>query len=175
MSAKKRELETEHPVERFQVRFRTPYKDPYPEEKGHIPFAVEGSDGPNGIKTKQSFKDECDINNIVRKFDEGFPMPIQQAWEEGDFVDAPTFQESMELVVYAREQFDSLPARIRDKFANDPRRFFEFTQNPDNVEEMAALGMLTEESVQKIQKRREDEYAKKHERKAPEEEPKKGS
>ncbi|AXH75961.1 MAG: internal scaffolding protein [Microviridae sp.] len=92
--------------------------------------------------TKQSFKDECDINSIVKKalrngmLPEGNVNPIY-----GDFADVKDYQEGLNVILKADAQFNSLPAHVRSKFQNDPAQFLEFANNPANGKEMVELGL----------------------------------
>lgn len=92
--------------------------------------------------TKQSFKDECDINSIVKKalknglLPDGNLNPIY-----GDFSDVKDYQEGLNVVLRAETQFNSLPAHVRSKFDNDPAKFLEFVGDPKNVKEMIDLGL----------------------------------
>lgn len=96
-------------------------------------------------RTKQSFKDECDINNIMKKFQRTGQLPdmIRKEPRYGDFADPVDFQDSMNLVIFAQEQFDALPAHVRERFANQPVRFLEFATNPANAEELVKMGLAT--------------------------------
>lgn len=93
--------------------------------------------------TKQSFKEECDINNIIKEFGvTGIARHIRE--NEGLFIDLPDaldFQESLNLVAKAQEAFAALPAQVRARFQNDAQAFLEFTADPSNQEEMIKLGL----------------------------------
>lgn len=95
--------------------------------------------------TKQSFKDETDINNIVKQFNKTGLLPdmIKQNPKYGDFSDSSTYQESLNLVLFAQEQFNGLSSHIRERFNNDPAKFLEFASSEKNVEEMVKLGLAT--------------------------------
>lgn len=99
--------------------------------------------------TRQEFRDECDINIIMRKYQNTGALP--QAWSSppsalyGDFSEAPDFYEAQQVVVRAQEQFDALPARVRERFANDPARFLDFVHNKENLDEARKLGLLKAE------------------------------
>lgn len=92
--------------------------------------------------TKQSFADECDINNIVRQFGLTGKLPddIRPA-TYGDFEGIFDFHTAMNAVALAGEEFDKLPADIRYRFHNDPGAFVEFCSNVDNLEEMRKMGL----------------------------------
>lgn len=92
--------------------------------------------------TKQGDAAECDINNIMRKYEKTGVLPALRAdGMYGDFSDMPTFQEACAIVEKAREQFDGLDARTRARFENDPGRFLEFCSDPKNLDEMVELGL----------------------------------
>lgn len=93
--------------------------------------------------TQQSFKDECDINEIVRRFGltgqlpENFRAPVS-----GDFTGITDFQSAMNAVVRAQEEFDSLPAATREFFANDPQRLMDFVNDDKNRDKALELGLI---------------------------------
>lgn len=94
-------------------------------------------------RTHQSFKKECDINEIMRKYErQGILSHVNKyGGQYGDFVSAPDYHTAMNVMMEAEEMFGALPAKVRAKFANDPAAFLEFAQNPDNLEEMRELGL----------------------------------
>lgn len=92
-------------------------------------------------RTKESFSKDCDINNIIKKFvASGYPPIIR---DDGIYADhtATDLFEAMQIVAEANTMFQELPSNIRNKFENDPVKFLDFTQNPDNVPEMIELGL----------------------------------
>lgn len=96
--------------------------------------------------TKQEFIAECDINNIIKEFSpQGLAQLTAAAVAAGGFADLPDhmdLQESMEIQRAASAAFDALPAKVRDRFANDPGRFLEFFHDPANREEADRLGLI---------------------------------
>jgi phage internal scaffolding protein len=94
--------------------------------------------------TKQSFKDACDINNILKKYVRNGvnPFVITQSAQFGDYTDLPTYQESLNLVTDAQESFDSLPASLRKRFDNDPGLLMDFLSHPENRAEAINLGLI---------------------------------
>lgn len=78
--------------------------------------------------TKQEFKDQCDVNNIVDHFTRtGRLDAFRQA--QGmylDMTDLPgSYHESLNHVIAAREAFDALPATARARFNNDVQAFLD--------------------------------------------------
>lgn len=94
---------------------------------------------------KQSFKEECDINTIMRNFEEtGLLQNLAKRDPVyGDFSDPGTFHEAQNIVVVAKEQFAALPARIRERFNNDPANFLEFVYDESNIDELVKMGLAT--------------------------------
>lgn len=99
-------------------------------------------------KTKQSFRDECDINNIMKRYEkDGLIAHVNRySGQYGDFGDAPLFQDAMNKVIAAEEMFMSLPAAVRTRFKNDPGAFIAFATDEKNRDEMKRLGLLKEEA-----------------------------
>lgn len=93
--------------------------------------------------TKQSFKDDTDINNITAKYERTGALPdmIKENPRYGDFSEAPDYQAALDTVMHAQAQFDALDARIRARFGNDPAQFLEFATNRENIDEMVKLGL----------------------------------
>lgn len=68
-------------------------------------------------RTKQSFKDECDINQIVAKYQETGAVSHANYYEPfyGD-IDPCTYQEALDQINLANEMFEDLPSSLRDEF-----------------------------------------------------------
>lgn len=90
----------------------------------------------------QDAADEADINTIVRKFGVTGKIPVLPIQPQyGDFNTVASFHEAMNLIAETNELFDSQPATIRDKFANNPQNMIDFLENPDNIDESIQLGL----------------------------------
>lgn len=120
-------------------RFRTAYGP-----RLRVPFATSGES-----RTKQSFKDECDINVIMRRYQQtGVLDHLAAGGPRYLDVTGLEYQSAMELVAAARTQFEELPSAVRAHFDNDPAAFLEYMEDPDPAE-LAELGLLTPEAVQR--------------------------
>lgn len=109
------------------------------------PPAVDGLSCDDESRTKQEFKDECDINRIMaRALRSGQFPPAVSVGRYGDFSEVGDYQEALARVEYAREQFAGLPAKTREKFGNDPARFLEAVPKMSR-EEALELGLLKDE------------------------------
>lgn len=95
-------------------------------------------------KVKQSFKEECDINNIVNRFRRTgvLPPPPPDTLKYGDFSDVGTFQDAMIRAQEAKDMFMDIPAKIRAKFDNDVGKFLEYADAPHNYDELVELGLV---------------------------------
>lgn len=95
--------------------------------------------------TKQSQKDDADINVITRRYEKTGVLPdlIRAEPRYGDFTDVPSYQASLHIVAHAEEQFAALDAHTRARFQNDPAKFLEFATNPASLDEMVKMGLAT--------------------------------
>lgn len=101
--------------------------------------------------TKQSFAADADINNIVgahlKKRQPGVqPMPIGNPAATRrityGFQPALDYHQALNTVVSARIKFDSLPAKVRTRFANDVGAMLDFAANPENRAEALEYGLV---------------------------------
>jgi phage internal scaffolding protein len=58
-----------------------------------------------------------------------------------DVSDAPSYQDALQIVINAENQFMTLDAKTRKKFSNNPHEFLEFVENPENAAELVAMGL----------------------------------
>lgn len=95
-------------------------------------------------KTQQQFKEECDINNIIKKFsDTGeFLHLTKKQGVYADFSNIGDFHQMHQTVLEAQYAFDTLPAEMRLRFQNNPGNLIDFLQNPNNYDEGVKLGLL---------------------------------
>lgn len=96
--------------------------------------------------TQQHFKDDCDVNLILKKFGHGaFVDPRTVSNTYGDFTDVDDYQSALNKVIAADEAFMALPSAVRTRFGNDPAQFIEFVSDDSNRDEMKKLGLLRED------------------------------
>ena len=99
-------------------------------------------------RAKQSFKDECDVNRIMAKYQKtGVVEHFNKNQAQYGFASSRDFRECMDLVQSAETQFAELPSAIRRKFNESPTEFLAFCENPANRSEMALLGLLNPEAT----------------------------
>jgi len=97
--------------------------------------------------TKQSHKDECDINNIIKSYQvTGMVTHINERAAQGTYADLPDpldYQEALNISLAAQASFDTLPSKVRERFDNDPEKFLQFMHDERNTEEIYELGLAT--------------------------------
>lgn len=103
-------------------------------------------DGPG--RTKQAFKDECDINNIMARYMKTGVIDFVNK-HQGQYGDVTglDYQEAMETIAQSKTLFNELPSTIRSRFENDPALFLDFVHDPANEEEMHELGLMRPDAV----------------------------
>lgn len=96
-------------------------------------------------RTQVSFANDADINVLMQRFgvkDGALEPAALDPRFYGDFSDVPDFRQALETTRTAQATFDTLPAKIKNRFANDPVRLWEFVNDQDNHEEAVTLGLL---------------------------------
>ena len=122
-----------------KIVIRHPVKGPFE----RVRFATEGES-----RTKQEFRDDCDINLILARFEKTRVIDHHSVYGERYSEVLPsTLLEAYQTVEEAESMFMDLPARTRKKFANDPAAFLGFVQDEANLDEMAEMGLLDEKST----------------------------
>lgn len=93
--------------------------------------------------TKQAFQAECDINNIMKRYERtGIVDHLNKyGGRFGDFTGAVDFQTAQNIVIDAQKMFMDIPAAIRAKFDNDPGKFLVFATDPKNIDELREMGL----------------------------------
>lgn len=91
---------------------------------------------------QQQFRDESDINNILRQFNITGQLPAAvQIPQYGDFTEVTDYHSALNLVQKADEAFMGLPAHIRARFDNDPGALLDFVNDEANRAEAEKLGI----------------------------------
>lgn len=98
---------------------------------------------PNSRWTKQSFKDECDINTLMARYQSTGEMPVLNDVAP-QYLDACgwDYQDCQNRVLEAQALFLELPSKLRSRFENDPAQFLAYVADKANHAEMRELGLL---------------------------------
>lgn len=105
--------------------------------------------------TQQQFKDECDINKIMDRYLRtgvlSDPLNMRGPGTYGDYTEYGDYMENMNKVIEAREMFEALPSKIRERFGNNPGKLIEFVLDVNNKDEAIKLGLLkVEEKIETV-------------------------
>jgi len=101
---------------------------------------------------QQHYKDECDINNILRQFNITGLLPESPLSPRyGDFTGIGDYHTAMNRVIAVQDEFEALPAQIRARFDNDPAQLIEFLENSDNRPEAEELGLVEKATAEVVE------------------------
>ncbi len=91
-------------------------------------------------RTKQSFRDETDINKILKRAQKTGTISHLQQFEGryGDFTNFDFFDAQLKLAA-GREIFDALPSEIRNEFNQSQGDFFKYVNDPANKDRLNTL------------------------------------
>jgi len=107
--------------------------------------------------TSQEFKDECNVNNILKRYAAqaqvmGVPLsellPKLGTAPYGDFTNLDNFMEMKNKVARATQVFEALPSDIRAKYGNTVEGFIGALNNPDEFKFLSERGVLNKGDVQ---------------------------
>lgn len=102
-----------------------------------------------GPGAKQSFRGECDINNIMAKYQRTGVVSWLNSREPSSIdLTGYDFREAMDVVAHAKATFADLPSSVRKRFGNDPSEFLLFMDDSANAAEAIKLGLATERVVE---------------------------
>lgn len=98
---------------------------------------------PAGVQpAQQQFKDDCDINSIMRRFQKTGAIDHVAAHQPRYGVATPTdYHSAMNIITNAQSMFADLPSGLRRKFNGDPSELLKFVQDPKNADEAKELGL----------------------------------
>lgn len=107
----------------------------------------EGYTCTDPSRTQQQFKEECDVNNILRNYvNTGVLTHTSSVSPQfGDYSNMPSdYGEALALIERSREEFMQLSSDVRERFDNDPFSLVKFLQDEKNRDEAVKLGLVNE-------------------------------
>lgn len=102
-----------------------------------------------GGLTKQSFGPQCDVNSIVEKARVSGLVSHLNA-KKPNYLDVsaiPDYQSALAIVNNASDVFAGLPAKVRERFSNDPVKMVHFLRDKDNLDEAVKLGLVVKKEA----------------------------
>jgi len=107
---------------------------------------------PEPTLAQQNFKDECDINHIVRQFGLTGELPGKPLSPQyGDFTGVLDYHSAVNAVLAAQDDFMELPAQLRSRFNNDPAELIDFLELEENREEAIKLGLVAAKPISELE------------------------
>ena len=93
--------------------------------------------------TVQADRDGADINKIIARFEKGNFTARMNSRPPfyGDVSDISGLDQALMKVKKAEELFMSYDAVLRERFDNDPVKFVQFFEDPNNLKEAVELGL----------------------------------
>lgn len=95
------------------------------------------------MMTKQAFRDDVDINLIVKRYGQNgmFDHLERREATYGDFSRSTNLHEAMNLVKAAEAEFEELPAEVRTLANNDPVQYYAMLAEEKETQALKRAGM----------------------------------
>lgn len=114
-----------------------------PEGRAVVARFVERDFSKDPVLVTQADRNEVDINRIVARVMKGQAVPVFNSEPFfGDVSELGGLQEAFMKVQEAEDLFMQYPAEVRERFDNDPVKFVDFLEDPANLDEAVALGLV---------------------------------
>lgn len=95
--------------------------------------------------TNQADMDAADINKIMAKYEKTGvlidPLGVMRQPVYGDFTEITDYHQMMISVRNVERAFGTLPAKIKNRFENDPQKLIDFLEDRNNDREAIELGL----------------------------------
>ena len=122
-------------------------RNPYNYDKDEV-SNITGLACSDPSLAQQHMRDECDINVIVERFGVTGSLPVSPVEPTyGDFSGVSSYQDALIKIQQTDADFMALPAKIRERFANDPFELVNFLASEANRNEAIELGLIDGEPV----------------------------
>lgn len=99
-------------------------------------------------RTKQAFREECDINRIMARYElTGQIDHVSRAMPQyGDFSQFADYQTMLGKVNQATEAFNALPSDLRKELNYRPENLFNWIRDPKNRDKAVKYGLVNNSS-----------------------------
>lgn len=136
-------------------------------ERKRVAVVFDDKNPKSKSKTKGCYKDECDINVLVKRYRKCGSLDPAVLTKKtpffGDFTSITNFHDLANTVYDINRAFMTLSAEVRSKFKNDPHEALEFCADPKNHDLAREMGILPPLTNEEIRLREEAERLKKEE------------
>jgi phage internal scaffolding protein len=134
-------------IKKHELFLRTPYN-----------YDTDAASNESGLAceepslAQQHYKEECDINTILQKFNiTGILPEVPLSPRYGDFTGIGDYHTALNRVIAAQDEFDALPAQIRARFDNDPAKLIEFLDDEANRPVAEELGLVEKAAAEVVE------------------------
>ena len=127
----------------MKQRFRTAYDFGETQKYGFVNADPETGEVYESM-TAQEFAPFCDVNRIIARWEKTGVLEHTARFQGqyGVFVGPESYHAAMNRIMDVQSMFNTLPARMREEFGNDPGAFLRYVGDPENYEEMAKRGLI---------------------------------
>lgn len=107
-------------------------------------YALKFKGARSKSRTQQNFRDDVNVNTIMRKARRTGVLPVKQPVENyfQDLIGYEDYHTSLNKIMAIDKLFAQLPAKCRNKFKNDPAEILTFLQDPKNKAEAQEIGLI---------------------------------
>jgi hypothetical protein len=124
------------------------------------PRRVTGIEFTGESETRQEFKNECDINRIMKKYLTTGILPGAVGEQKyGDFSDVGDYLQAVTFVQETRAKFNEMTPEVREKFKT-PEALVSFMMDERNRDAAEALGLVEKRQKEAEAKKVADESGK---------------
>lgn len=109
---------------------------------------VEVVEEPGESLAVQSEERSANVNNMIRRWLAGEPIPETRPLQFGDVSRVVDLQEAANELAVLKQAFMQYPAEIRAEFHNDPLEFAQFVSDPANLEAGRELGIFASDPAE---------------------------
>lgn len=108
-----------------------------------------------GGRTKQSFKDDADPSQLVKRFTKTGDLDIFKQTNavamHGDFSAVPDFFTALLQVQEVQEEFMRYPVEMRASVNHDPAELIELLADPTRLDEAKTKGFVHEDEIEALE------------------------
>ena len=111
-----------------------------------IDVGLDCSQETHGGGADQSFKNQCDINLIMKQYEKTGMLPQQTSIPArySDNTNIPSLEAAFEATSKAMDAFYELPPEVRRHMDNDPSQLENFINNDENIPLLKKHGIIIE-------------------------------
>ena len=101
--------------------------------------------------TKQAFREECDMNRIMARYELTGQIEHVSSKQPiyGDFSQFADYQTMLGKVNQAAEAFEALPSELRKELKYDPQNLFSWIKDPANKDKAIKYGLMQSPPIEK--------------------------